>query len=136
MLSRMESPAAPEAVVLCVDDDDHVLRALVRCLSGLPVRIHAASSALAALEWLRAGGRPAVVITDFRMPPGPTGLGLLEAVARVAPQARCALHTAEAELGPVGELVTVFTKPSEPDALRRFVREALAGRRPVDEHGR
>ncbi|MBI5482391.1 MAG: response regulator [Deltaproteobacteria bacterium] len=124
----MHEPAAPDPVVLCVDDDEHVLRAVVRGLSGLPVRVHPASSALSALQWLHAGGRPAVVITDFRMPPGPTGLVLLKAVAQLAPDARCALYTAERELGPVADSIAVFAKPTAPEDLRRFVREALEGR--------
>lgn len=116
-----------ERVVLVVDDEPHVARSLTRCVSLLSVTVHTALSAEEALAWVQAGGKPLAVITDLRMG-GMSGLDLLDALAKAAPGAWCALHTAdqrvELDLRP-GQGVTVLAKPVSSEMLLRFVRAAL-----------
>jgi CheY-like chemotaxis protein len=54
--------------ILVVDDDEDIRDLVVYLLKGAGYDADAASDGLAALEWIRAHGRPAVVLLDLRMP--------------------------------------------------------------------
>ena len=90
-------------IILAVDDDPHVLRAVKRDLRakyGEEYRIAGADSGEAALEllgeWKRRGEVPALFLVDQRMP-NMTGLELLERAAGLFPDARRVLLTAYAD---------------------------------------
>ena len=64
------SPVAlgPPVSILAVDDEPGVLALVRRCLSDRGVTLTEASSGRSALEQLRAGLAPDLLITDLRMP--------------------------------------------------------------------
>jgi CheY-like chemotaxis protein len=75
------------SVVLLVDDNKRILRAFCRQLRI--VKVITAGSVDEALEALEALSQcPDVVLTDYLMPPGRTGLELLAEVQRRCPRAR------------------------------------------------
>jgi thioredoxin reductase (NADPH) len=90
-------------IILTLDDDPHVLRAVERDLRakyGTEYRIARADSGGAALEllaeWKRRGSAPALFLVDQRMP-GMTGLEFLERASALYPDARRVLLTAYAD---------------------------------------
>jgi len=94
---------ALKPVILTVDDDPEVLRAVERDLRrkyGEEYRVMRADSGAAALELLRAlverGDPVALLVVDQRMP-GMTGVELLERAMELVPKARRVLLTAYAD---------------------------------------
>ena len=90
-------------IILTLDDDPHVLRAVERDLRtkyGAEYRIARADSGHAALEllaeWKRRGQVPALFLVDQRMP-NMTGLEFLEKATSIYPDARRVLLTAYAD---------------------------------------
>jgi thioredoxin reductase (NADPH) len=90
-------------IILTLDDDPHVLRAVKRDLRakyGTEYRIIGADSGQAALEllteWKRRGEVPALFLVDQRMP-NMTGLEFLEKATALYPDARRVLLTAYAD---------------------------------------
>jgi thioredoxin reductase (NADPH) len=90
-------------IILTLDDDPHVLRAVERDLRakyGSEYRIARADSGAAALEllgeWKRRGWVPAVFLVDQRMPEM-TGLEFLAQASEIFPDARRVLLTAYAD---------------------------------------
>ncbi|MBE0594731.1 MAG: FAD-dependent oxidoreductase [Gemmatimonadales bacterium] len=90
-------------IILTLDDDPHVLRAVERDLRakyGEEYRIARADSGAAALEllveWKRRGRIPALFLVDQRMP-GMTGLEFLAQASVLFPDARRVLLTAYAD---------------------------------------
>ncbi len=96
-------PRARRPVLLAVDDDPQVLRAVARDLRGQfggAYRVLSAAGGEEALDLLRAlderGEEPALLLADQRMP-GMTGVGFLRAARSVFPSARRVLLTAYAD---------------------------------------
>jgi thioredoxin reductase (NADPH) len=90
-------------IILTLDDDPHVLRAVERDLRtryGTEYRIARAESGHAALEllaeWKRRGQVPALFLVDQRMP-NMTGLEFMERASSIYPDARRVLLTAYAD---------------------------------------
>jgi thioredoxin reductase (NADPH) len=90
-------------IILTLDDDPHVLRAVERDLRaqyGETYRILRADAGAAALEllaeWTRRGSEPALFLVDQRMPVM-TGLEFLEQASALYPDARRVLLTAYAD---------------------------------------
>jgi thioredoxin reductase (NADPH) len=97
------SPAASRPMLLTVDDDPSVSRAVARDLRrryGQDHQVVRAGSGAEALDALREiklrGGRVAVMLADYRMPEM-SGIEFLEAAMDLFPRARRALLTAYAD---------------------------------------
>src|SRR3954468_1473013 len=95
--------ALPRAVILAIDDEPTVLRAVQRDLRsrfGERFRVMGADSGAAALELLsrlKVRGEPvALLMADQRMP-GMTGVELLEQALGLYPEAKRVLLTAYAD---------------------------------------
>ena len=115
-------------VVLCVDDEGEILKALRRCLRCEPYDVITARSASEALGWLEE--LPVdLVITDHRMP-GTDGTELLEEIRKRSPKTARAILT-----GYPGETVirkgleagadTFLYKPWDDERLRGTIRRLL-----------
>jgi thioredoxin reductase (NADPH) len=102
-MTTTASPTASRPLLLTVDDDPSVSRAVARDLRrryGQDHQIIRAGSGVEALEALREiklhGGRVAVMLADYRMPEM-SGIEFLEAAMDLFPRARRALLTAYAD---------------------------------------
>jgi thioredoxin reductase (NADPH) len=90
-------------IILCVDDDPHVLRAVVRDVKERfrnEYRVLSASSGIEALELLaelkKTGGTVALLLSDHRMP-DMNGVSFLDDARKLFPEARRVLLTGYAD---------------------------------------
>lgn len=128
MTARAAEPAVriPRPVLLTVDDDPSVSRAVARDLRrryGEEYRILRADSGLEALETLKEvvlrGDRVAAILADYRMP-RMNGIDFLEQAMDLVPDARRALLTAYADTSAAIDAINVvdvdhyLLKPWEP----------------------
>ncbi|HYH18509.1 MAG TPA: ATP-binding protein [Azospirillum sp.] len=113
--------------VLVIEDDALVRAALVAMIRQWGYDPHGTASWPEAQAWLDAAARPpAVVVTDYRLPDGTSGVGVLKALAaRPGPAPRGILLTGETASGPLREAqalgYTVLQKPIMPAALHRAI---------------
>ncbi len=115
-----------EATVLLVDDNDILLRTLVRALRCMGIEADGVTTGAAALRRLTA--RPyRAVISDYMIGPGIDGLEVLTAAARFYPDSIRILLTGSADdritaACEQGSVVTrVLQKPVELDHLRQAI---------------
>jgi CheY-like chemotaxis protein len=105
--------------VLLVDDDPLVLASTRAMLEDLGHAVLEASSGPQALELLRAGSNPDLVITDYAMP-GMTGVQLATAMRDLRPGLPVLLATGYSEVPSEGEVALPrLQKPFDAEALVR-----------------
>jgi len=127
----LDSKPCETPAILCVDDEENVLKALVRAFRREGYRVFAAQSARAGLEILEPHS-VAVIISDHRMPEM-TGTEFLQQVKERYPNTVRILLSGYIERNSVtsaislGTIYKFLTKPWDDEELRRVVREALAG---------
>jgi DNA-binding NtrC family response regulator len=115
--------------VLLIDDDLHVLRALLRNLRDEPYELHTATSAEEGLSLLRQHAID-LVVCDWKMP-GMSGTEFLATVARQFPHTIRIMLTGHATLPMVmgainqGAVHKFLTKPFEASELAAIIRAAL-----------
>lgn len=119
-------PDAP--TLLLVDDEERILSALRRALRREGWRILATSDPVEALRWLESETVGAV-LSDHKMR-GMSGLELLEAAARLQPDAVRFLITGWPDAIPTDRLAALglralIPKPWEDASLKALLREAL-----------
>jgi len=118
-------------VLLIVDDEETIHRALVRTFRREPYEILHAYDAAEAWDLLLHGPCVSLVISDHYMD-GTYGLDLLQEVRAKFPHIATVLLTGHADLRLAlrainqGLLHRFFTKPWEPEPLRQDIRELLA----------
>ena len=117
-------------VILIVDDDPEIRRALRRCLRGERYELITAESGDQALERL-SDGPVDLVITDQRMP-GMWGTDLLQEIRERLPRTPCAILTAFRTLSVIRDGIdagaaTILFKPWKDGKLRSTVRHLLGG---------
>lgn len=116
--------------IVCVDDEEPVLRALGRVLGSLEVRIEMFSHPEAALAFLKANSA-SVIISDMRMP-SISGSEFLAEALRLQPNAYRLLmtgysdHTSTVAAVNDGHIQHYLAKPWENDELINAVKEGLA----------
>lgn len=119
------------SLVVLIDDDDEDVRLItelsLRMDPGITIR--SVGTAFAALELLRDGYRPDLLLSDYRMP-GMTGLELVDAVRRLPDlmTLKIVLITAAVDAETLREmhragLISVVTKPFDPVTLAPRIRE-------------
>ena len=115
--------------VLCVDDEELILKSLQRALRPAGVQVRTAVGGAAGLEMLRQAPVD-VVISDMRMP-HMSGAEFLERVAREWPDSVRILLTGFADLDSTiaainqGGVSAYLTKPWDDDRLRAVVLESV-----------
>ncbi|MBL9039146.1 MAG: response regulator [Archangium sp.] len=124
----MNEPA-PKGRLLLVDDEENILRSLRRVLRRGEWEVEVASDGAKALE-LFATFRPAVVISDFRMP-GMNGVEFLAQVKHLSPRTQRIMLTGQADQQAIEEAINrseVFrfiSKPWNDAQLMLTVRSAF-----------
>ena len=124
--------ATPQKVLLVVDDEQTIHKALQRTLRREPYELLHAYDAAEAAALLEQRPEIAGVLCDHYMP-GTHGLELLMDIRHRHPRVVTVLLTAQADLQLVmsalneGHVHRFFTKPWDPEALRTQLRELLLG---------
>jgi CheY-like chemotaxis protein len=97
--------------VLLVDDNDRLRAILTRSLQAIGCVVQTANRAEEAIEILRAGARPALVLSDVRMPGEMDGVALGHWIRAHVPGTRVLLQTGYAAgvSGPFRILEKPFT---------------------------
>lgn len=120
------------AWVLVIEDDVLARLALVGLLGGWGMQVHEAQGLADALQALRAGVKPAVILSDYRLQDGQNGIAVVQ-------QLRAHLHSAvpaclmsgdtDAQLMAAARAagLTLLHKPVRPAKLRNFLRRVLTG---------
>lgn len=112
-------------VVLLVDDDAIVRKALMRLLRTCGADIREAVNGEEALTLLREGLRPAIIISDIDMP-AMNGLVLARHVKAEFPTLQLVLCSGGGHERAASELgVEYYPKPTDPSTLRELVKNAL-----------
>jgi DNA-binding NtrC family response regulator len=123
--------------ILLVEDKDSLRTMLRRALEGQGHTVVEARDEKEALEQLRQA-RPAVVLTDLKLPDG-DGFGVLRAAKELDPELQVVVMTA---YGSIQDAVTAMregamdflAKPVDPDHLLLTVERAIAQRRMLTEN--
>lgn len=119
---------APQGPILLVDDERVLLRVASLALRQAGHEVIACEDAEEALERLREGMRPALLVTDVAMP-GMDGVGLARAAREVMPALPVLLlsgySAATATSDPAREGFGFLAKPYTPETLRAAVDSAL-----------
>ena len=120
----------PKAIVICLDDEPHVLSSLTRTLRGEPYELRVTEDIEQAIAW--AKNEPiAVFISDYRME-AKTGIQVLEEVRNVCPGASRVILSGFADESMMDEAIQTETvnwyllKPWAPHDLRAFVNGLVA----------
>jgi PAS domain S-box-containing protein len=129
IVSDVAAPRAPrDAVLLLVDDEDLVRKSIAALLAELGYEVVDVGSAAAALETLRAGLLPDLVITDHMMP-GMTGAQLAVALRERVPGMPVLMITGYADLhGETPGALDVLAKPFAFSELAERVAGMIAPR--------
>ncbi len=120
---------SPEHLILLVDDEEGILKALTRLLKTLPVNIKSALNAESALNILK-NEHASLIISDQRMP-GLTGVELLRKSREISPDSIRILLTGYADIEATinaindGAVKYYLTKPWDDDFLLSRVKESL-----------
>lgn len=138
-------PATPDAAcrILLVDDEPLVRDVLAETLSDAGHSLVCAEGPAEALRHLRDGEQPDLLVTDFAMPGGMTGLDLLRAVRDILPGLPALLVTGYAESDTVagvaqaleGGPLLLLHKPVSGAMLLEAVAQARVGMEPAPEQG-
>lgn len=128
-MNQATDQATEKPILLLVDDEPNILRALRRVFRGEPYEIVCAENAEEALAWMEL--RPAsVIIADQRMP-GMTGIEFLQRVRERWPDTMRIVLSGFTDAGTVadainkGEVYRFLTKPWDDQELRTAVKLAL-----------
>lgn len=128
-----ESADADSVLVLVVEDDAVIRMALGLMLREWGYRVLDAGSVREALELVDGGALPALVLADYRLPGGETGLALLDRVReRLGSGLPAVLLTGDTSSDRLREAASadcaLLHKPVDPAALRQTVRRCLLPR--------
>jgi len=129
-----------KGVILMVDDEENVRRALIRELRLEPYELLEAEDAKSALQVLKER-EVDVIISDYRMP-GVNGLALLRIVKDHYPEIIRIMLTGFGDMETViratndAEIFRFFTKPWDKEKLLKALRKAMEERRLKKENVR
>ncbi|MFA6147608.1 MAG: response regulator [bacterium] len=116
--------------ILCVDDEQNVLRSLTRLFIDDPYEILTAPSGAEGLRILDQSGTVPVVISDYRMP-GMSGVEFLTEVRKLWPGTVRIVLSGYADIGAIvsaineGQIYRFVAKPWNDEELRFTVADAL-----------
>jgi response regulator RpfG family c-di-GMP phosphodiesterase len=116
--------------ILCVDDEENILHALVRLFRNEPFQVLTATSAQEGLAILKQKANIGLILSDQRMP-GMSGTEFLRATAAIAPDASRMILTGYADMNTAIQAINKSgaicfqTKPWVEEDLLQAVQEGL-----------
>ena len=133
VVAEAAAPEPPRSRVLVVDNDPDVLRGMQALLSGWQCEVLAARDGDEALR-LVAVAVPDLLLLDFHLDGGQTGLMLRESLASAMPARPCVIitadHSAEVRDAIASAGCTLLHKPLKPLALKSVMARLLAAQGP------
>lgn len=118
LTSAADTPAAAEGTALLVDDEDLVRMSTAAMLADLGYSVVEADSAERALDLVRHGLRPALLVTDHLMP-GMNGTDLARSLITEHPNLQVLIVSGYAESEGIAPDLPRLTKPFRSDELTR-----------------
>jgi putative two-component system response regulator len=130
------SPAPTE--ILIVDDDEAILRLLVKQIGAMGYACRGASNGRKALQMFVSEPRPALVVSDVHMPEL-TGLDLLQRIKKLSTSTQVVMVSGHHEMSIVRECLRegaydYLIKPFELEELSNAVRRALDRHRLIEQN--
>ncbi|MBT2295926.1 response regulator [Pseudomonas fluorescens] len=118
-------------VVLIVEDDPSILMVLSAYLSGEGYRVLQAENGEQAFEILASKPHLDMMITDFRLPGGITGVQIAEPAVRLRPDLKVIFISGYAEEvrdtdSPITRTAPILGKPFDLDVLQDMMRTMLS----------
>ena len=118
-------------VVLVVEDDPSILMVLVAYLSGEGYRVLQAENGEQAFEVLASKPHLDVMITDYRLPGGISGVMIAEPAVKLRPDLKVIFISGyPAEIresgSPIALTAPILAKPFELDSLQEQIQRLLA----------
>ena len=118
-------------VVLIVEDEPVILMLLADYLSGLGYRVLQAENGEQAFEILASKPHLDVMITDYRLPGGITGVMIAEPAVKLRPDLKVIFisgyPTEILESGsPIAKIAPILAKPFDLNSLQEQIQELLA----------
>jgi two-component system NtrC family sensor kinase len=116
--------------IICVDDEQNVLKALERLFIDTDYRIFTASSGEKALEYMNSGAGAQIVISDYRMP-GMNGVDFLKQVCRLWPETVRIILSGYADTAAVvasineGQIYKFIPKPWNDEEMKISIANAV-----------
>ena len=117
-------------VVLIVEDEPNILMILATYLSGEGYRVLQAENAEQAFEILATKPHLDLMITDYRLPGGISGVMIAEPAVKLRPELKVIFISGYpqeiAESGsPIAQRAPILAKPFDLDVLRELIQEQL-----------
>ncbi|NYZ11793.1 PAS domain S-box protein [Azospirillum sp. RWY-5-1] len=125
-------PPAADGLVLLVEDDAVIRMALTLMLEDWGYRVVEAGTAAEAADRIEGGLMPDIVLADYRLPDGETGLQVMDrARARLGQELPGILLTGDTSSDRLREAAAaqcaLLHKPIQPETLQATVRRSLNG---------
>ncbi len=129
-MNRQEGEGGESLKVLCVDDEENILKSLKRLFRREPFQVLTATSGREGLEVLRNAGNIGLILSDQRMPEM-SGSVFLEEAKALAPGVPRMILTGYADVQSAADAIKqggayrIIAKPWNDQELLQAVRELL-----------
>lgn len=122
---------APNKIVLLVEDEPHILRLLSDYLADEGYKVLEASDSTRAFEILATKPHLDLLVTDFRLPGGVSGVMIAEPALKLRPELKVIFISGYPieihESGsPIADSAPIIAKPFSLDTLRSQIQQLLA----------
>lgn len=117
--------------VLFVEDEDDLRTIVADALAAQGFAVTAAENGVEAIAFLRGDAQFAIVVTDYSMPEGASGLDVAREAAVAQPNARVMIASGlqRAQLPPIPDTVRFLPKPYRFGQLVTAIHEHVSTRR-------
>lgn len=118
--------------VLFVEDEDDLRTIVADALAAQGFAVTAAENGVEAIAFLRGDAQFAIVVTDYSMPEGASGLDVAREAAVAQPNARVMIASGlqRAQLPPIPDTVRFLPKPYRFGQLLSAIHEQIDLQRP------
>ncbi|MCY1400971.1 Sporulation initiation phosphotransferase F [compost metagenome] len=118
-------------VVLIVEDEPVIMRVLADYLSGLGYRVLQAINSEEAFEILATKPNLDVIVTDYRLPDGVSGVKIVDAAIKLRPDLKVIFISGYPQEirecpSPIAKTATILAKPFDLDNLQEEIQRLLA----------
>jgi two-component system, cell cycle response regulator CpdR len=122
---------APHKVVLLVEDEPHILSLLSDYLAGEGYKVLAAADAARAFEILATKPQLDLLVTDYRLPGGVSGVMIAEPALKLRPDLKIIFISGypieiQESGSDIARSAPIIAKPFSLDTLRSQIRQLLA----------